>query len=337
MEAIETGELNLQTKFPDLVGQVRRFGNSCSDAILDPLSEIFRTDSAEGLIGYRLVSSSAIVYGDPLCPWEEVPKLVKAFHAYCKKNKIKNIIYIATSEEFARWALKNQFAGAFIEFGRELFLDPHDDPKAKTGGHACLVRRKVQHALKENVSVVEYVPSNLDLEKEMEEVGEKWLRSRKGRQIHISHVHLFRNRPGKRWFYARRGNTIIGVIVLNQLQSKGGWLINHIMHVPDASHGTPEILLTTALDVLAKEGCNYVTFGAVTTGALGEMAGLGPLTDWAARLSFQAINKFFRLDGKIKFWEKFDPEGKPSYLVFANSQIGLRSIWALMRGLNVIS
>lgn len=327
----------MQTKFPDLVAQVRRFGNSCSDAILDPLSIIFRTDSVEGLIGYRLVSSSAIVYGDPVCNWEDVPKIVQAFHFYSKQNGIKNIIYVSTSEDFAKWAFENQFAKAFIEFGREIYLDPHDDPKAKTGVRACLVRRKVQHALKENVSVIEYISSNPELEKEMETVGEKWLKARKGRQIHISHVHLFQNRPGKRWFYAQRGNRIIGVVVLNQLQTKGGWLINHLMHTPDASHGTPEILLTTVLNVLAKEGCNYVTFGAVTTGALGEMAGLGPLVERAVRVSFKAVNKFFRLDGKIKFWEKFDPAGKPSYLVFAHSKIGLRSIWALMRGLNVIS
>lgn len=319
-----------------LVEWVRRFGGSCSDAILDPLCSIFTLPGLDGLIGYRFESSSAIVYGDPLCAWEDIPRLVEAFEAFCYERKIRNIIYVIASEPFARWAIQNSCA-ALVEFGQEIILDPHDDPKAKTGVHASLVRRKVRHAQKEQVVVEEYIGDNSELERQLEDVGAAWLRGRKGLQIHISHVHLFDHRVGKRWFYARQGEHIIGVIVLNQLQSKQGWLINHLMPIPNAAHGTPELLLSTVLDTLASEGCHYVTFGAVPTSLLGEMMGLSSLYQHVARFSFKLMSRFFHLDGKMKFWEKFDPQSRPSYLLFSQSSIGLRDVWALMRALNVIS
>ncbi|CUI16739.1 conserved hypothetical protein [Candidatus Protochlamydia naegleriophila] len=319
-----------------IIEWVRRFGGSCSDAILDPLCSIFTVPGLDGLIGYRVESSCAIVYGDPLCDWEDVPRLVEAFAVFCRERGIRNIIYVIATEQFANWAMQNSCA-ASVEFGQELVLDPHDDPKAKTGVHASLVRRKVRHAQKEHVVVEEYIPENPGLERQLEEIGEAWLQGRKGLQIHISHVHLFDYRAGKRWFYAKQGDRLIGVIVLNHLQSKQGWLINHLMPIPGAAHGTPEILLSTVLETLAKEGCHYVTFGAVPTSQLGEMVGLGTLSQQVARFSFRLINSFFHLDGKMKFWEKFDPKSNPSYLLFTQTHIGLRDIWALMRALNVIS
>lgn len=319
-----------------LVEWVRRFGGSCSDAILDPLCRPFTLPDVEGLIGYRVEGSCAIIYGDPLCALEHVPRFVEAFADFCYEQKIKNRIYISASETFAKWAVQNGCA-ASVKFGCELILDPHDDPKAKTGVHASLVRRKVRHAQKEQVVVEEYRFKNPQLERQLEEVAEAWLQGRKGLQIHISHVHLFDCRVGKRWFYARQENRVIGVIVLNQLQSKKGWLINHLMPIPGAAHGTPELLLSTVLETLASEGCHYVTFGSVPASQLGEMVGLGGLSQQIARFSFKLINCFFHLDGKMKFWEKFDPVSVPSYLLFAHSPIGLRDIWALMHALNVLS
>lgn len=316
-----------------IVALVRRWGGSASAAVLDPTTQIFTTPEVEGLIGYRLESSCAIAFGDPVCSQDNIPRLVQAFHSFCEKLDY-NIIYITTTERFARWAISN-VCKTLIESGEELTYNPHFDPRDHEGVRGSLVRRKVRHALHEGVSVEEYMPHDPKLESAIEEVGDIWLKSRHGPQVYISHHHLFTDRPGKRWFYAKHNNQIVGVAQLNQLQAHAGWLLNHVMHTPDAPHGTPELLVVTALETIRKEGCQYVTFGNVPTEKLGEILGQGSVAQVFTRLTFKVITKIFRLSGRKKFWEKFEPVSSRSYLVFSKPRIGLREIRGLMRALNV--
>jgi lysylphosphatidylglycerol synthetase-like protein (DUF2156 family) len=317
-----------------IVSCVRQYGGSSSDAILEPTCQLFVLPSNDALIGYRIDSSCAVVYGDPVCSADKREELVSAFHAFCAKKNLR-VIYIITSEEFAEWAL-GRFCKVKIAFGGELVIDPHDDPKARKGVNGSLVRRKVRHALKEGASVVEYHPFDDRIESAIEQAGQQWLKSREGLQIHTSNVFLFNDREGKRWFYAKHHDKIVGVVVLNALRSCNGWLMNHLMHTPEAPHGTPELLVTTALDTVAKERCSFVTFGSVPSASLGEIVGLNPLASAGARFIFKAANFVFHLEGKMKFWEKFHPESKPSYLLFEKSTIGLKEITALAHALHVI-
>jgi lysylphosphatidylglycerol synthetase-like protein (DUF2156 family) len=288
---------------------VRQWGSSTSDAILDPFTQIFTIPAIDGLIGYRLEYRSIVVFGDPVCSPEDLPSLVTAFHEECKKNGY-NIIYVSASESFAKWAIQNT-CRILIKFGKELYLDPFDDPKR--GPKGGLVRRKVRHAIKEGTTVQEYLPHDPQLENALEKVGQQWLQGRRGLQIHISHVRIFENRTGKRWFYAKQGDRCVGLLVLNQLKAKQGWHLNHVMIVPDAPHGTPEFLVTTALEKLKEEDCRFVTFGAVPTEHLNEILGLGRFSKWLAQSAFKISRKIFKLDGRKKFWEKFQPnEGSSS-------------------------
>lgn len=316
-----------------LVDKVRRLGGATSDAVLDSATQIFTLPNIEGLIGYRIESSHAIVYGDPICSSQEREILVPAFHAYCHRNGWE-VIYIAASEPFAKWAI-NHACKALIEFGDEIILDPHNDPRDGTGVYASLVRRKVRHAIKEEVKVVEYDTPDTSLEQAIEQVGESWLKARRGLQTHISHVRLFDDRPGKRWFYAKHGNEVVGVVVLNKLESRQGWLINHLMHTPTAPHGTPEYLLIAALEALKNEGCRYVTCGSSPSADLGEIIGLSSLSACLTRVIYHISKLMFKLGGKKKFWEKFNPQKQPSYLLFSHAGVGLKGMIALMRAVNL--
>lgn len=193
-----------------IVELVRLFGGSTTDAVLDPSTKIFQLPGIDGFIGYRLTKSCAIVFGNPVCALENQPLLTHAFHAFAKQNK-KNIIYVAVSQAFARWAVQH-VCHSLVEFGEELVFDPVCDPREKSGTHASLVRRKVKQAFREGVEVHEYLGDNTEIEKAIEQVGASWLESRKGAQIHISNVYLMDDKSGKRWFYAKKNNEIVGVI-----------------------------------------------------------------------------------------------------------------------------
>jgi lysylphosphatidylglycerol synthetase-like protein (DUF2156 family) len=316
-----------------VVEKIRRLGSAASNAVLDPSCNVFSLPEIEGIICYRIEASCAIIYGNPVCRPEDRQKLVQAFHHDCQ-TKTLNIIYIGVNENFANWAIDN-VCKALVEFGEELVMDPHMDPKARTGVNASLVRRKVRHAQKEGTEILEYLSYDQKIEEALEKVGQSWLENRQGPQVHISNIRLFSDRIGKRWFYAKKGDKIVGVMMLNKLEAHQGWLLNHLMFTPEAANGTPEFLLTTALETLANEGCHFVTFGSVPAPQLGEIKGLNKFTEFMSRILYKVTRKIFHLDGRKKFWEKFHPESERSFLLFSQPRIGRKELIALMRAMNV--
>jgi lysylphosphatidylglycerol synthetase-like protein (DUF2156 family) len=192
----------------------------------------------------------------------------------------------------------------------------------------------VRHAQHKGVSIKEYLAHDANIEQVIEQVGVSWLKSRRGPQIHISNIYLFDNRIGKRWFYAQQGNQIIGLVVLNQLQARQGWHLNHLMFTSDAAHGTPELLVVSVLEILQGEDCSFVSFGVAPADQLGTISGLSHFSAWTARQVYKIVNKMFHLKGHKMFWGKFHPQTQPSYLLFSQSRIGLREALALMRAMN---
>lgn len=318
---------------PQLIHLVRRWGGSATDAVLDPVCKTFHAQDIDGVIGYRVEYGCALVYGDPVCAPKDAPHLATAFHRYCQKQKM-SFIFLAASKNFSHWAL-NHVCKSSVEFGQELFLDPHMDPEKISGANGCLVRRKVKHALNENTNIFEYLSFDPTLEQALDQVGRAWLNGRQGPQIYISSVRLFADRIGKRWFYAKQNDTIVGILVINRLQSKQGWLLNHLMVTPNAPNGTSELLVVKTIQALAQEKCHYVTFGSVLGQEVGKITGLGPISTWMANGIVKLANKTFHLDGRRTFWEKFHPHSEPSYILFSQSHVSLKNLLCLQRALNV--
>lgn len=322
------------TEREKVVDIVRQWGGETSDAILEPTSQIFWAGDGEGLIGYRVEAGCAVVFGDPVAKPEDKSALALAFHKFCQEQGYQTI-YVVATENFAKWGQKN-LSGVLIEYGERLIIDPHKNPMELTGQHGVLVRKKVKHAKKDGLEIKEYLEKNPETDQAIEKVGEAWLEARHGPQIHISHLRLFKDTHGKRWFYAQKGKEIVGVIALNRIESHHGWLLNHLLLTPDAPHGAAEMLIVETLDKLAQEDCHYVSFGAIPAENLGELIGLGTCSQWLVKQGYGVAKKIFRLAGHKKFWEKFEPQTKKSYLLFNQKKIRLRSIVGLLKAMNAI-
>lgn len=312
-----------------IVELVRLWGGSTSDAILDPETLFFTIPSIDGFVGYRLEKSCAVVLGDPVCAPQDKPLLAHAFHDAMEAQGV-SIVYLAASHAFAHWAIDHVCATLF-KFGNELILDPSCDPRTRTGTHASLLRRKTKQALREGVTIHEYLESNADLERDMERASNEWLASRKGHQIHISDIYLFDNRIGKRWFYAKKDHRVIGTISLNRLNVHNGWLLNHLVITPDSPNGTSELLVITALEALGKEGCRYATVGMVAGTEIDEIIGLSPVSTWLTKKIFHFARKIAHLDGLNTFWGKFHPQSHPSYALFSRKWLGIGGIMAVKK------
>lgn len=299
---------------------IQDFGRGSSIGLLDPFCKIFQTQGIEGAIGYREKFGCIVIFGDPVCRKEDTPMLVQAFQEHFHN---KSIVYVLVSNEF-----KNLAGKAYISVGNEIILNPQAE--ILHGHEARHLRNKLNHATENGISVHEYQDENV--KEEMQEVAQKWLKERRGLQIYYTHVDLFSNPYGKRWFYAKRNGKIVGLLVINRIHQ--GWVINQSMTTEDAGIGTSELLIIELLRVLKREGCSYVVASVVPTLFLNEMEGFSPLSTWVAKGFYKIAKYLFKLHKREEYWGKFKPQKAPSYFLFSSPKITPCKILAIMHAFN---
>ncbi len=312
-----------------LVEFVRKWAEANTDGILDTTTQTFSVPHIQGLIGYRIHLKNAIVYGDPVCAAADKMALAQEFEKYCKNLNMR-VIYIIVSEEFANLAV-DQLSFSLIEFGKKFILDPVNFADLKP----ALLRKKIRQSSRSGIEVHEYTGNDPQIEQSLEQVATAWVEARKGIQIYLAEPSLFTDRLGKRWFYAKQEGKVIGFLLLNQLQSHQGWLLNNVMVAKGAPSGVSEHLVISALQALEKEHCRFVLIGPVPAATLGKIVGLGQIIPVLAKWIFKVLRKMWRLDGHEVFWEKFEPASGSSYLLFPKKRFRPSSVIALLRALNI--
>lgn len=316
-----------------LVEYVRNWATTNTDAILNPACKTFITPEVEGFIGYCVASGHAVVFGEPLCAKKDKPLLANAFQAYCDSQKL-GVVYVIVSEDFAR-SVMNPSGSVLVNFGDQLQISPIIDPCTLTGPVAVRLRNKVRMAIKHGVTVTEYLSQDPKQEEQIEQIPKKWLSHRHGPQIYMGNISLFNNREGKRWFYAKQNGQLVGVLILSQLKEENGWLLNNSLVTPDASNGTSELLVESALNALKSENCNKVIYGPVAQRELGKIEGLGKISTYLLRLVYRVIRRVIHLDTHIGFWGKFFHQNEPSYVLFNEKRIGPRAVMSILKAFNL--
>lgn len=310
---------------------VHRWGNSASEAVLEPRFQFFRTPNIDGVIGYRIESGFAIVFGNPICAEKDTCQLAQAFHKYCHEKSLE-IIYIAVSEQFAALAKQN-LCRITLEVGEEIILDPQSDILA--GPKSSRLRNKISHAQGLGLSVHEYLTQDPQIELEIQKVGEDWLKARRGFQIRMGQLDFFENRTDKRWFYIKNKDRIMGAAMLSRLEAYDGWLLKFLTIIPEAPRGTSETLMVMMLDKLRSENCNYLTYGMVPVDHLGEMSGLSPFYTSMAHFVFKIAKWIFNLNGRKAYWEKFHPKKAPVFVLLSSPRLSFKQIRAIIKSLRV--
>jgi len=317
--------------FPDQlrVELVRKWAELNTDGLLDKATHCFFVPHIEGFIGYRLELGNAIVFGDPVCASSDKETLAKEFENYCRNQRLF-VVYIIVTEEFAKIAAK-QLSFSAIEFGTKFSLDPLKYAVSPT----ALLRKKVRQSSRNGVEIYEYTGHDTKVEEALQQVATEWVQAQKGIQVYLAQPDLFSNRLGKRWFYAKREERIIGFLLLNELQSYRGWLLNNVMFLKDCPSGISEHLVVSALQALEKEKCRLVLIGPVPAKELKTITGFGKINTLLVKGIYKTLKKICRLNGHEVFWEKFQPEFGSSYVLFQKKRFRFSSVVALLRALNI--
>jgi lysylphosphatidylglycerol synthetase-like protein (DUF2156 family) len=314
---------------------VKNWGNAASIVLLDPICKVFTVPGIDGAIGYRIENKCAIAIGNPLCDDKNLELLIKAFHDFCNKEKL-SIFYALATKKFVDWSLKAGYCKAAIHIGHEIILNPMNDPKAEKGSYASLLRNKCNQVTRKGITIQEYRGTDENLEKKMEELSKSWIENRKGPQIYLLQIDLFKDRSHKRWFYAEDQGKILGILMLNQINFYSGWVINELMLCPDAPTFISECIILAAMDTLRAEGCQFFTVGTMPAQAIEDIKGFSKLTTTIAYLGFKIAKKVFGLHDRQRYWKKFMPKVEPTYILFNKTRIGMRDILGIIKAFNAV-
>lgn len=317
----------------DIGSLVRKWGHGVSLALHDPTCKIFHVQGVEGVIGYRLVAGCAVVLGDPVSSLSDMTRLMDAFDVYCREHNLRTM-YVAVSQACSEWALAKT-GYSVIEIGSEIVLDPVNDLRTSTGRRASVLRNKYNQAVRQGMTVKEYHPYDAHLEQAIEQLAAEWKRHRPKQQLYLYQLNLFGDRENKRWFCAELEGSLIGLLFMNRLDAYQGWVLNMLMRAPDASPTTSEFLVLSVLDTLAKEECRFFSIGVLPGCQVRPIKGLNRASVWFLCNSYTLVQKMFTLQDRQRYWEKFKPHKRPSFLFSNGSIMGPKAMLSILRAFNI--
>jgi aspartyl-tRNA synthetase len=313
-----------------------RHGGAVAHGLLGSHYHWFCLADVDGVVGYRRSWGCAVALGDPVCSTSDVPRLAARFRDYCIESR-RDTIYADGSERFATTVC--EWGAAAAQFGETLIFDPRRDPQCGSRGRE--LRKKVFRARRENVVVCEYEPDRVGRDQALEDalgqVALDWLAARHGLQIFVSPVRLFDPcRAGRRWFYARVGARVVGVLALVRMDARAGYLIQHLLAAPGSPVGVTEMLVAACFAVLGAEQCRFATFGPAPAAELGAVWNLGRRSEALARRVYATASRRFHLDRRARFQRKFQVENtEAAFLVFDPPRVRLRDVIGMLRTFNV--
>ncbi len=302
-----------------------RFGSSASEVMFDYPSKFFRVPGCTGIIAYRIEFACAIVFGDPICPQDEIPKLTEAFHRFCDESNL-NIIYIIVSESFTRWAMSHGYSIS-MEVCEELVFNPlHDLHQANNK-----LKHSLDKAKRHGLTIHEYIPHNAQIENSLMDIGNKWQQAIGGPHLYLGDLKFFESYIGKRWIYVKDKKQITAMAMLSKIESRHGWFLKYFVSSPDAYYDTSVFLMDSLLEILKNEHCRFLTKGMAPIDNLGEIKGFNTITKCASKTIYKIISTIFRFKKRKLYWLRYNPKTEPSYLILRRTNVGLNEIRALMR------
>lgn len=308
-----------------LASLITRFGGAIETAWMDHKYSIFTVPNFDNAVGYIKHDQCAIVLGEPLCEKNNKEALTKAFETMCKENNLTPV-YSATSRNFA-YAVGNR-NGHYVRVLEEEILNP-TSKEEKTSKSAM---RSINQAKNKGVSVEEYSrpegndPTFANFQEECNDLIGKWLEKKKGK-MHATGVKPFVEGAETRWFTARKGGKLEGLVVLTKLDSQEGYFIAYNI-TADAQKGTSELLIHSVKEKLGEEGCSYLSWGPVPLAKLEDMKGLSDSMQNIANMMYAPVKA--TLPDYETFHKKFGAQRRdPLYVVFPK-KFQIKSVRALI-------
>ncbi|KAL2436733.1 Aspartate-tRNA ligase, cytoplasmic [Exophiala dermatitidis] len=317
-------------QMPDLYDLIANYGDATATSWGDARYKIWRHADTGAAVSYVPVGNYAILPGDPLCAPSQYYRIVVAFLQWLKKETHLKPIWILIGPEMEE-ILGERLGWKTLSCVAEERVDPHK----KTAESDPEVARKIRKAQAEGVKIIDLDPKKPVPESVKERANARvkdWLSNRKGTQIHLSNIDLFRDEKHRRFYIAEdKEGTLCGIAVMCEIAPKRGWQAKYTLDFPGAPSGTIEYLTTHALNAAAEAGVKSVTFGGGAAAHLTPGHHMSGAKVKVLSATYDAIVKQFNLVRKSEFREKMGAVADPLWIAYPPHGLGSRGIKAIMR------
>jgi phosphatidylglycerol lysyltransferase len=303
--------------------------NATAYQIVNPGITLWFARDNDAVVGYVERRRTRVVAGAPVCPPERLAAVVAEFEQECADCG-RRVCYFG-AEERLEALLSSRQSHAMVQLGSQPSWNPSHwstiiESKAS-------LRAQLNRARNKSVSVSTLATSEATSNPDLRRVLDEWLATRGLPPMHfLVEPETLSRLFDRRIFVARLASgDIVAFLVASPAPARHGWLIEQFVRGRKAPNGTVELLLDTAMRVLAAEGFEYVTLGLAPLSRHGTVRETNPF--WL-RLLLELVRahgrRFYNFEGLDRFKAKFQPEQwEPVYAIVNERQFSPGALYAI--------
>jgi phosphatidylglycerol lysyltransferase len=281
---------------------LRRFGwNATSFQALEPSFDYWFDEEQEAAVAFFDTGSSWVVAGPPVADESVLADTARRFTAVARRAG-RRVVFFGVEERFLSAIALDRLA---------IGLQPRWDPRTwdeRHRGHRSF-REQLRRARKKGVSVTRVEGEELSgLRPRLQQLIDRWLGGRNMPPMaFLVEISPFVFAEERRYYVARRGEELAGVLVAVPVYQRDGWFFEDILRDPSAPNGTAESLVDFAMRDVAGSGSSFVTLG------LAPLAGDARWQRMMRRMSAGLYN----FEGLFAFKSKLRPDAwDPIYVAW---------------------
>jgi phosphatidylglycerol lysyltransferase len=300
-----------------LLGLLRRHGwNATSFQAIEPEFRYWFDPEGDAAVAYLDTGRAWVVAGVPIAAIDRCAAVAKRFAQEAARQD-RRVVFFATEPRFLQVAPMRALA-----IGEQ----PSWDPRSWTErhrGHRGL-KEQLRRARAKGVSVarVPSVEAAGAMRPELERLIARWLSARPMPPMSfLVALEPFVFPEECRYYAARVGENVAGLLVAVPVYGRGGWFFEDILRDPSSPKGTTEMMIDAAMRDVAEEGCTFVTLG------------LAPLAGPARWLRFtrKLLGGFYNFEGLRAFKEKLRPdEWTPIFLAWPDERNAVSALYDVL-------
>lgn len=313
----------------DVVSRVlpllRRWGrNVYAFEALEPGLHHWFAPDGDAVVAFARAAGWRVGVGAPICPRERLAEMAAAFSDDARRHG-ERAVFFGVSDRFLETlpSLATDAVGFdWVQIGMQPSWDPRQWGAIMAG--APELRRRVRRAAKAGITVSEArwhdLAEGCPLRLEAERLLGRWQDGHAMPPMRFMvTVDLFTALDERRFFIARQGERLVGLLAGVPIYGRQGWLLDDLLVDRQDAPGTSEALIDLAFATLGAEGVPYASLGLVA------LAGRGrgrpsprshPILEAAFSASVRWLNSLYSFQGIYSFRDKLQPTAwEPVYMV----------------------
>jgi phosphatidylglycerol lysyltransferase len=322
-------------QFPGPLEHARELVNACgwnatSYQILNTGIRHWFSKAPPAVVGYTRRHDVLLVAGVPVCEAKVLNVVCEKFEAFAQRSGCR-VCYVC-AEERPRNILTSSRRHAAIVLGAQPVWNPRtwsDIVRSRAS-----LRAQLHRARNKGVIVEPMASGPAAGDPELRSILDQWVRARPLPPLHfLAKPDIFAGvMADRRVLVARRRGKAVAFLVASPVKARKGCLVELLARSSAAPNGSSELLIDTAMRLLAGEGSEYVTLGLVALAHAndaeirGNPAWLRPLMYFARAHA----NRFYNFQGIEHFRLKMAPDRwEPVYAISNERHFSPGTLYAM--------